>query len=130
MADEDWSDWIEHYGGEPRLPLGVEVKLECLIEKFRGAGDIVPEDFSKISLDWPGFFWRWTSRWHGFRLGGYRKCRICDEPEYAPVVRYRYRIERQASATENHLHALVSSPESAPIIIFRPERRRQLEEVE
>ena len=131
MADEGWSDWIDHYGGEPiGIPPGVQIELEFYVEGFRGAGDIIPDDLTAISPDWPGFFWRWTIRWHGFRDGGYRKCRVCDEPEYAPVTRYRFRIERQASATENHLRALVSSPELAPIITFRPERKRQMEEVD
>jgi hypothetical protein len=42
-----------------------------------------------MSPDWPGFFWRWKR----VRVSWFRTelRRVCDQPDYAPIIRYRIR---------------------------------------
>lgn len=79
---EEWGPWIEHDGAEPSLREGFI--YQC---NFRLPG-IMPKEHAELdSRSWPGFYWRWKQ----VRVGLLRteKRRVCDDPSYAPVVRYR-----------------------------------------
>jgi hypothetical protein len=85
MSDE-WGPWIELDGAQPLIPLGVSLKVAVL-----GSG-IRPEPGAVVSLSWPGFYWRWRT----VRVGLFRseRRRVCDDPSYAPIIRYRIRRPR------------------------------------
>lgn len=100
--DEGWGPWIEHDGGRVlNPPLKVAVQLEV-----QGGGIWPPT--TQISTDWPGFFWRWKSVRDG--LFGSRRIRVCDDPAYAPIVRYRFREPRAL----RELREIVANPAPLP----------------
>lgn len=85
---EGWGAWIVHDGAAPAcLPDGYVFELE-----YAGAGRGV-RDWSVVDLSrWPGMFWRWRR----VRVGWFRSelRRVCDDPAYAPIGRYRLRRQR------------------------------------
>jgi hypothetical protein len=105
---EEWGPWIEHDGGKPKpFPKPATVQIERI-----GPGRVIPEVFN-IPV-WPGFYWRWKRVWNGFLSWEAR--RVCYDPDYAPVVRYRIRKPRSVSA--ERLAAIVVDPKT---IIDAPE---------
>lgn len=83
-SDAGWGPWIEHDGGEPKIRAGD--RLDIMYCKETGS---IPPDPDAIWLDCPNFFWRWRLvrlRWWNW---GKRMVRVCDEPDYHPVIRYR-----------------------------------------
>lgn len=81
-----WGPLIEHDGAEP-LPL-IRTIGQILVDfhfSTDGIGHIIPEQSDVISPAWPGFYWRWERRGLIFR----RRMRVCDEPDYRPIIRYR-----------------------------------------
>lgn len=80
MADE-WSPWIEHDGGVPLLPTYGPVHMRWVsIGRGRTAPSSIP-----MSDTWPGFYWSWQEAPDGCHR------RVCCDPAYAPIVRYRFR---------------------------------------
>jgi hypothetical protein len=80
----EWGPWIEHDGAAPLVPKGCEsavCEAVCL-----GPG-VFPGDV--VTPQWPGFYWRWRK----VRVGWFATewLRVCDDPAYAPIVRYRFR---------------------------------------
>lgn len=83
--DEAWGPWIEHTGrGAPNLPEGTHI-----LAQYETPGEI-PQKYAGISCDYPSWHWRWK------RVGWFRReyRRVCDEPAYAPLIRYRIRKPR------------------------------------
>ncbi len=76
-------EWIEHDGQRPELRHGLQIEIE-----FSGEfGQKSPMDCPAIGSDYPGFYWSWRKVSAGwFRT---RKIRICDDPDYMPIKRYR-----------------------------------------
>jgi hypothetical protein len=80
----DWGPWIEHDGARPTVweCRGRDLWVRVAYEGLRpGVGDTV-------SPSYPGFYWRWRR----VRVGWFRSewRRVCDDPAYAPIVRYRF----------------------------------------
>lgn len=102
MADEgEWGPWIEHDGA------GVNVPGQCVleIEWADGLGKYVPKEGATIDVNtYPGFFWRWKT----VRAGWFRseRKRVCDDPDYAPIIRYRIRKPRGLTILESLLENL------------------------
>jgi hypothetical protein len=94
MTDE-WGPWIEHDGGPVRGLIPVPCVLHYRIEP---PGILGPEQAKSLSPDWPGFFWRWKR----VRIGWFRTelRRVCDQPEYAPIIQYRIRKPRGMAILE------------------------------
>ncbi len=87
MSDEgEWGPWIEHDGAEPVLPPQAVLDLEV-----SSHGD-VPAPGVTTSQTRPGWFWRWKT----VRVGWFKavRRRVCDDPAYAPIIRYRIRKPR------------------------------------
>jgi len=92
---EEWSHWVEHDGGSVEGLLN----LPCTIQfQARLPGITEPADGQPISDDWPGFLWRWKQ----VRVGWVKTKlkRVCDDPDYAAVIRYRIRKPRGLSILE------------------------------
>lgn len=104
MADE-WTDWIEHDGGRPNIP-----KQWVAIQTRFGGQGIEPPDAvaGDAVLDLPNFYWRWQT----VKTGWFRKerRRVCDDPAYAPIIRYRFRKPRAVPAGLTILQQLVADP--------------------
>ena len=101
MADE-WGPWIEHDGAGVCVPGGSVLQV-----KFGGPG-LMPDDFAKLSLEaYPGFFWRWKRVKTGWFSSEMR--RVCDDPAYAPIIRYRIRKPRGMVVLEGLLADLPES---------------------
>ncbi len=101
---EEWGPWIEHDGAEPSISRGSLAEIV-----FQGCL-IVPEDRQPCDLvNWPGFYWRWTRVRTGLFSSVMR--RVCDDPAYAPVIRYRIRRPRGMVILEALLENL---PEDCP----------------
>ena len=84
---EHWGPWIAHDGAVPSIPLGSVVEV-----LFQGPG-VKPEEGSVCDLTaMPGFYWRWKRVRIGWFSSEMR--RVCDDPAYAPVIRYRIRRPR------------------------------------
>lgn len=76
MADE-WSPWIEHHGGRPRIPGGrATIEWVCLGRSNN------PDPI--VSASYPGFYWVWMPDFMG------RLRRVCLQEGYAPIIRYRF----------------------------------------
>jgi hypothetical protein len=86
---EEWGPWIDHDGAEPNIPDGVDFEVEFTDAR----GKLVPASGAEIDTTiFPGFFWRWkTVRVVWFR---HERRRVCDDPAYAPIIRYRIRKPR------------------------------------
>ena len=92
---EEWSPWVEHDGGsvEGLIP------LSCIINYHsRLPGIAETADGQPLPLDLPGFLWRWKQ----VRVGWFKTelKRVCDDPDYAAVIRYRIRKPRGLSILE------------------------------
>ena len=86
---EEWGPWIEHDGAEPSIPN--LARFECRFTD--GLGKLVFAEGAEIDTStFPGFFWRWKT----VRAGWFRseRKRVCDNPAYAPIIRYRIRKPR------------------------------------
>ena len=84
---EEWGPWIEHDGAAPVWPSPAHVQMHWI------EGQIYFQRFGfSIQWDYPGFFWRWRT----VRTGWFstEKLRVCDDPAYGPIIRYRIRRPR------------------------------------
>jgi hypothetical protein len=97
MSDE-WGPWIDHDGGS--LVFNSNVCLEVTFQ----IGGIEPPSKLHTGEQWPGFLWRWRTKRTGWF--GQRKTRVCDDPAYAPVWRYRIRKPRGLTILEGLLENL------------------------
>lgn len=82
---EKWGPWIDCDGaGGPQVANGQV--LQVRVDISAGNGLILPQDGCDVRL-WPGFTWRWIR----VRTGWFRSAlrRVCDDPAYAPIERYR-----------------------------------------
>jgi hypothetical protein len=87
---EQWGPWIEHDGGQPDFrgfPPGSEVEFE-MDDAGPGWLGHPPGQFTSVTA--PNWYWRW--RRIGGVLGFFRRTvRVCDAPDFMPIVRYRFR---------------------------------------
>jgi hypothetical protein len=90
---EEWGPWIEHDGAVPLIPCPRQIQVTVL------PPGTVPQAFSTVYPDWPGFYWRWRRVKTG--LFSSEKRRVCDDPSYAPILRYRIRKPRGLTILEN-----------------------------
>lgn len=100
--NESWGPWVECDGsGPPNILPGA---LFQVLMDLRWSHDLIRIPSPVNSATWPGYFWRWKR----VRTGWFRTAmrRVCDEPGYAPIIRYRIR-EPKALA---ELRALVADP--------------------
>lgn len=88
MSDE-WGPWIEHDGAGLRglVPQGAVVEVS-----FQKPGLTVGDKADGVPFDHPCFFWRWQQVRTGWFSSEWR--RVCDDPAYAPAIRYRIRKPR------------------------------------
>jgi hypothetical protein len=77
-----WGPWIEHDGADPILP---RLRLRLQV-KWCGWG-ITPAHMDQVTRGYPGFFWRWRTVKTGWLRS--EKRRVCDDPAYCPITRYR-----------------------------------------
>jgi hypothetical protein len=79
----EWGPWIEHDGAAPEPPHGVGWKLDTVSVGLA----LRHPPACGIGPGWPGFYWRWRR----VRVGWFRTelRRVCDDPAYAPIIRYR-----------------------------------------
>lgn len=84
MSDH-FGPWIEHDGAGISLPDNTRIQWTALLP------GLVPEEGATIdTMAHPSFFWRWRrvrKGWFGSEL-----VRVCDNPAYAPI--YRYRVQK------------------------------------
>jgi hypothetical protein len=108
--DQDWGPWIECDGsGGPVNQPGTVVQV-CMDLRL-GPHLVMPPDEGCNSATWPGFFWRWRR----VRTGWFRSelRRVCDNPAYAPIKRYRIRRPRAIE----QLIRLAADPYVPPAVI-------------
>ncbi len=86
---EEWGPWVEHDGSRPDLPYPCFLCVAC-----EGRGT-TPGDGAAISSKTPNWYWRWRIVSTG-RLWWKesQRVRVCDNPEYAPIIAYRIRKPR------------------------------------
>ncbi len=102
---DQWGPWIEHDGFTPSIPYNVRVQFIYI-----GSG-LVPADGEEVyCAAYPGFFWRWRT----IRAGIFRteKRRVCDDPAYAPIIRYRIRKPIGLTILESLLTSLPEEVEA------------------
>lgn len=106
--DQMWGPWIELDGsGMPEIAPGT--RFEC---KYVGDGMIWP-DGHEIMDTWPGFFWSWRRvKVNWFES---ERRRVCDQPEYAPIIRIRF-LRPPASAVDR-LAEIAADPYAPPLIV-------------
>lgn len=108
---EEYGDWIEHDGAGAHIPSGASFQVLA-----RGTG-LVFKDGSFIDASrYPGFFWRWRRVRKGWF--GREWVRVCDNPAYAPIIRYRILKPRGLLI----LQEIVANPPVDAITERRPER--------
>ena len=100
--EETWGPWIEHDGGH-----GPWVDGRRTIQMMFQVGGVTPGGASTTQL-WPGFFWRWKTVRKGWF--GRQRIRVCDDPAYAPIIRYRFREPRAM----RDLREIVANPAPLP----------------
>lgn len=128
-GDEDWEPWIQHDGAYPppeleaRFQRGARIQV---VEEIRDLSLITLErDARGNLLLWPGFYWRWQN----VKIGWFRteKRRVCDDPAYAPIIRYRFRKPpRAAASTEVGVEILrrIAADPKQPVVAPAPEKER------
>jgi hypothetical protein len=103
MSDNDeWGPWIDHDGACLRgvLPANCHLQVQHL-----GSG-IRAREGEVVNFNWPGFFWRWRTVRTG--LFSSELSRVCDDPQFCPIVRYRIRKPRGLTILEGLLENLPS----------------------
>lgn len=103
MSDE-YGPWVEHDGAAPNLPLGVTIMYEFSPESGRVEPPAGYFEFDSC----PNFFWRWRTVRDGWF--GKKKIRVCDDPEYMPIIRYRIRKPRGLVILEKLIADLPADP--------------------
>ena len=78
--EEGWGPWIEHDGG-----LGPNITAKMMVH-WVGTG-IGPKRDERTNPHYPCWLWRWKR----VRTGWFKSelVRVCDNPTYAPIIRYR-----------------------------------------
>jgi hypothetical protein len=106
---EEWSPWVEHDGGSIIGRIPTPCRIDYISEM---SGIYLSTDERGLPDDWPGFLWRWKQ----VRVGWFKTelKRVCDDPEYAAVIRYRIRKPRGLSILER----VVANPAH----IIKPDR--------
>ncbi len=105
--EEEWTPWIEHDGAAPFVPPGFNIGERVVFDiVFDGPG-IVPALDDVIDADYPGFYWRWRKTGFICKVG----MRVCDNPAYAPIKKYRLSKGRRLSEYDR-LEELVRDPDS------------------
>ena len=96
---------MEHDGAEPILP---RLRLRLQVH-WRGWG-ITPAHAELVTRSYPGFYWRWRT----VKTGWFRseKRRVCDDPAYCPITRYRIRRPR---ALRQLIDLVENLPAPAPV---------------
>lgn len=94
---EEWGPWIEHDGAEPEILSGSRVQIVT-----RGEDHLIsPRWNENLASQHPCWFWRWRTIRDGFFKT--RLKRVCDDPAYAPIIRYRIHKPRGMVILENLL---------------------------
>ncbi len=105
MTDE-WGPWIEHDGARPVIPKDVN----NIQYKLQTPGIGVPIHFPSVAdaEAWPGFYWRWRD----VKVGWFKteRRRVCDDPAYAPIRRYRFCKPPTLSVGMQMLQSIVADP--------------------
>lgn len=102
MGEAEWEPWIELDGsGAPDFPGGTI--FECV---FSGPGVTWPNGHAIMTDTWPGFFWRWRN----VRVNWFESVRrrVCDQPDYAPIIRIRF--QKPPSTATDRLAEIVAKP--------------------
>lgn len=102
MADAEWGPWNELDGSGPPI-IADGMIFEAI---FSGPGVRVPDHSVVDVANWPGFFWRWKT----VRVSWFEKARrrVCDVPDYAPIIRIR--IRRPPAQSASLLAGIVAKP--------------------
>lgn len=79
------------------------------MDKSMGRDLIEPPDSGCHCATWPGFFWRWQRVRVGWFKHEFR--RVCDDPAFAPIKRYR--IQKPRSSAVSLLAGIVAKPPGA-----------------
>jgi len=95
MSDEEWGPWIEHDGATPDAIAGLPNGTRVQTHSVGGLG-LLP-----LNAAHPGFYWRWRT----VRCGWFRTelRRVCDDPTYGAIIRYRIRKPRGLTILEGLL---------------------------
>lgn len=89
MSDqEEWGPWVEHDG----VSVAGLIPRTCQLQIICSGSGVTPEEGETVGASWPGFFWRWKSVKTGWFSSKMR--RLCDDPSFAPIIRYRVRKPR------------------------------------
>ncbi len=83
--DQEWGPWNELDGtAAPNVPDGAVFEVF-----FSGPGIKVPDHHVINVSSWPGFIWKWKT----VRVGWFetKRQRVCEVPDYAPIIRIRIR---------------------------------------
>ena len=107
MGEPEWGPWHELDGrGPPHIPKGAVFEVI-----FSGSGVRIPDHSVVEPETWPGFFWRWKT----IRISWFEKARrrVCDVPDYAPIIRVR--IQKPPAQKASLLAEIVANPPAALI---------------
>lgn len=110
MTDEsEWGPWVNHDGADCPVKWTCQVEIDFYVAD---EGALLPPT-RKITPSLPNWLWRWRT----VRLGWFRteRRRVCDDPVYAPIIRYRVRKPPA-------LRKLIEMVENLPAPQKQPER--------
>lgn len=106
MADADWGPWIVHDGfGGPPVEAATRAQVQYRADEAEGL--LIATE--SITASFPGFYWRWKR----VRIGWFKTelRRVCDDPDYAPI--WRYRLMKPRSTAVDLLTGIVAKPPGA-----------------
>lgn len=93
----EWGPWIEHDGARPASWSKTAGWPYVQLQVLSGGRDLRTKSADGMTgPDDPRFYWRWRrvrTRWFISELR-----RVCDDPAYAPAIRYRFGRPRSVAA--------------------------------
>lgn len=95
-------------------PVDFRVGCDIIVKYSRESGSVMLEVGDEISAEFPGFYWRWRMVRVG--LFGRKRIRVCDDPEFCPIVAYGYHKPRGLLMLEGILAEVEADGQYLPVV--------------
>ena len=118
---DDYGPLIQHDGAAPMPILRFSGPVKVQMYWSNESGRISPDEApATMPGDWPGFYWRWkTERYGLFRLKT-RRIRVCDNPDFHPIVAYRIKRGTDQVEALRHIAQDINAPITGPEHTTKP----------